>query len=181
MWLSFWRFPLFLFSAFAFAAVSMFFLFFSLLFPHILYPRKMSSRGICGKIPPAIDWRRRYPANLLLILVLILAHLICNATGRLAGRLARSLAFPTAAGLYALRQIAGFNCLDPFHIKSLLSRPDNLIIIQSISVPVNYFYWLSDVFPKPAFVAARPEPESGKGSPPRNLRSDRHIKCRLSP
>ena len=53
--------------------------------------------------------------NLGVFVVLVLAHLVSNTAGGFAGRLAGGLAFATAAGLYALGQVAGFESLNTVH------------------------------------------------------------------
>ena len=67
---------------------------------------------------------RRYAARQeLLLVVLMLAHLVSNTAGGFAGRLAGSLAFAAAAGLYALGQVAGLESLNPVHRYVPLSIP----------------------------------------------------------
>lgn len=52
---------------------------------------------------------------LLSLLLFVLAGLICNATGGFASRLARCLAFATAAKSYALLQVTSFDCFNSLH------------------------------------------------------------------
>jgi len=51
-------------------------------------------------------------------LLALLALLICNAAGGLAGRLARGLALAAAAGFERVLEVAGTQSFDPFHGKS---------------------------------------------------------------
>ena len=57
--------------------------------------------------------------GIFLLVVLVLASLVGNATGSLAGRLARGLALAAAAVLRTLAQIAGSNRNNMFHLNSL--------------------------------------------------------------
>ena len=72
-----------------------------------------------GRLTPTLF---RYVENLL-----ILALLIGNSAGSLAGRLARSLALAAAAGLHALGQVTSSNRLNTFHSRNL-SNSQNFLM-----------------------------------------------------
>ena len=70
-----------------------------------------------------------------LVLLCVFALLVCDATAGLASRLARSLAFATAAVLCALAKVTGFQCFDVLHkiasIKILIFIDYNMACVQS--------------------------------------------------
>ena len=68
-------------------------------------PQGLSDTLISGANEPPVK----------LLLVLVLALLVSNAARGLASRLAGGLALATAAVLYGLCNILGFNSIDSFH------------------------------------------------------------------
>ncbi len=81
---------------------------------------------------------------LLVLLLLVFALLIGNATGSLAGRLTGSLAFAAAAVLCALGQIPCLDCFDTFHNIKASVRFVYLLIrcrISNFSILVHAEYY----------------------------------------